>query len=81
MTIAPPPMIAAPVPRERPRLIKARMPGSRAIANSHARMIRNRKWLISEYSHRASRNTPARMNTVTADFRTDRWSSRMVTSP
>jgi anti-sigma factor RsiW len=55
-------------------------PGSRAMANSHARTTRNRKWLRTENSHRASSSAATRIIRIVPARRTERRSKRTLTS-
>src|SRR5664279_933314 len=81
---------AMPPPRESPRRFvvvgrwvpgEERTPGSSTAAVPAVDAMEAEPCPHPAGRRRQSRNTPARMNTVTADLRTDRWSNRIVTSP
>src|SRR6478736_7227314 len=70
--LALPPTIADAWPRDRPRRVSARMPGSSAVANSHASRMRNRKWRVTENSHSPSSSAATRHIRMAPERRTDR---------
>ncbi len=77
---APPPTRRAASPRDRPRAISLRIPGSSATANSQASSSRKRKWRVTENSHSASSKAATRDMMMTPARRTDPGSNLMPVS-